>query len=797
MENFGHLLKSGSRITLWCIVICSIGLFLYSATPGGIAGAYAREILRVAIVALAWLWGALIMFRLVIWLCLNFRRGHIPLALLAVATTAVAISVPALAQETVNSPGIGLSDLWPAPSDRAIRWMSMLFAPIMSGGQMVISPMPNTLAGMITIFNWSVFAVVTGYSLYLFSSGVLQTANDGEFLGRHWNGLWAPVRLGAVAAMLMPVFGGGFTASQVIVVRTAELGVGLGNQVWRVAAESLSSAEPIINFEVPEAYVYARQSFQAQLCAAYLNSHESEVRQRPFIAVAATAKTDTQSGDLVLSLDGQPGTSYPAGVCGSFSLPIDTASDRLNPLGPDNLEAARVMHFAQAEAATRIFNEMGAVAFEMVDARLIKLQTGAADISYGNPDLQSAAGHLTNYRIRLEQAAAQAQATLRETDLAKLRQSMLDTGWTEAGSFWMSIGRINSLTAAAANNVPAAMATPNWDAIAAKTDKRNVVELVRHADLWWAQLAPSPDRKSNRSMLIDLVDPTFRDGARNFPAFTGIIQSGQSILNAGLYLLGGAAVVDIGARVVDGVSGWFRSKTKAEDNSAANSWSNRLGGITRMAYMVAVPLIVVGFILGYAMPLLPFLYFILAAVQWFRFVVEGTLAAPLWAASHLRMDGHEFVPQSAKMGYALLLNLLLRPALLLFGLMLSFTIFEIFAGFMSERFTGVIANLNGSDTSWSNIGYAIIYVSLLLLVAVKSMNLITELPDLVLRWLGAGASDDRSSFGMAVAGAAAGAGMTMLAMGNRAGGTAVDVAKKIISPQRTGKAGPVGGGGSA
>src|SRR3546814_7348156 len=99
----------------------------------------------------------------------------------------------------------------------------------------------------------------------------------------------------------------------------------------------------------------------------------------------------------------------------------------------------------------------------------------------------------------------------------------------------------------------------------------------------------------------------------------------------------------------------------------------------------------------------------------------------------MRMDGHEFATEASKAGYRLSLNILMRPSLLLFGLVMSYIIFELFCGFMSERFTQTIYNINGGNTSIMNILYMVVFVAVIVIGASKSFSLITEIPDRVMR----------------------------------------------------------------
>lgn len=801
MQN-NIFLRVAARLAI-AAVIALIGAVLWALEPGtGISGALTFQLLCLATIALAVLAGTVLSIGVVVAVGLSLRSpGSKKVMVVLLCVGAALLTSPVFAQEAVPSPpGFSLADLVPPPSDTSMRWLRHLFAPAMSDGDGVISDMGTMFGDMLTTFNFCILIAASFLLTYNFGVGIMQTANDGEFLGRHWSGLWAPVRIASVFVFLLPA-ANGFTLGQVGALKIAELGIGMGNQIWRVAASKLAQASPMIQIEIPVALRYAREAFYSQVCASYLNMHETQVRERPFTAVQIYSRTDTASGDIIVSFDGEPGTVYGPAVCGRFSLPLNGAADGIEAISPiDAPAAANTLFQRQAAAATWLLNRLNEIAFEMVSSYPI----------YTNPDLKSASATLTNYQTRLLSAAADAQATLKSTDLVALKTQMDRDGWVGAGKYWMSIARINSATATAAQNVPSRTIEPDWAHIAAVTDTRMTGSLLAHADMWWSQLAPSLDQKPNQSRLLNLVDPTRRNGQQSFPAFLGFIESGQFLLNAGLIAIGGAVVIDSASSIASMLSKFTptgrlaaiiskvgQSSTKAEDNSIATSWAARLGSVTRMIWLIAVPLVIVGFVLGYLLPVYPFFSFLTAAVSWFILVVVSVIAAPLWALAHLRMDGHEFATESSKMGYLLLFKVLLTPTLLLFGLVTSFYAFELFARYLSENFAGTLQQIHGGDTSWSNIGYALIYMAGLLVIASQSMRLISLLPDKVLMWLSPHSSGgSNSEWTAAITGAVAGA---AVAGARTASGTAGHAATAIKAtlPKRTGRAGPTGGGGAA
>ena len=114
------------------------------------------------------------------------------------------------------------------------------------------------------------------------------------------------------------------------------------------------------------------------------------------------------------------------------------------------------------------------------------------------------------------------------------------------------------------------------------------------------------------------------------------------------------------------------------------------------------------------------------------------VAAPLWAFFHIRMDGQEFVDQVQRPGYMIAFNLMLRPVLMIFGLILGYLVFGAMLWFVNYTFVPVSKSL-GETSSVGIIGAVVLILMMSYLdfqVAMRSFNLITEVPERVSRWFG-------------------------------------------------------------
>lgn len=182
-------------------------------------------------------------------------------------------------------------------------------------------------------------------------------------------------------------------------------------------------------------------------------------------------------------------------------------------------------------------------------------------------------------------------------------------------------------------------------------------------------------------------------------------------------------------------------------------------GITKAAadflFAMGKATIVMSFILYYVLPFMPFMYFFFALSGWIKSIFEAVVAMPLWALAHItRLDGNGLAGPGANNGYFLLLEIFLRPILILIGMIASLSIFSACVTVLNDVFKLLSANLSGFDMAAENAGvgpteiafyrgpidrlfYTAIYVIIVYMMATGYFKLIDQIPNSILRWLGA------------------------------------------------------------
>lgn len=187
-----------------------------------------------------------------------------------------------------------------------------------------------------------------------------------------------------------------------------------------------------------------------------------------------------------------------------------------------------------------------------------------------------------------------------------------------------------------------------------------------------------------------------------------------------------------------------------------------------LAYFLSV-----GFTTAYYIPMLPYMIFIFGAIGWLFAVVESMIAAPIVALVMTTPEG-EGVVGKGEHGLMILLNVFLRPSLMVLGFVSSIAISYVSIWILNSTFSqgaqflqmnqfdsvnssnweqvigyssitgpnsnSSIAGLNWGQFPWAQIFgtlfYVTIYISMYVTLVQKSFTLIYNVPDKIMRWIG-------------------------------------------------------------
>lgn len=152
------------------------------------------------------------------------------------------LSSQIFAQSVPLSTALSLS---PPPTDSSIVFLGNLFG-VVDG---VLSGNGSQIFGhMMQVFNAAILGLGSIIIMYTLIVGTLNTAQEGEFLGRQWSSVWIPVRCTTGLALLVPK-ATGYSLIQIFVLWVIVQGVGAGDKIWNAALEYLNMGGKIIQVQ--------------------------------------------------------------------------------------------------------------------------------------------------------------------------------------------------------------------------------------------------------------------------------------------------------------------------------------------------------------------------------------------------------------------------------------------------------------------------------------------------------------------------------------------------------------------
>jgi len=274
--------------------------------------------------------------------------------------------------------------------------------------------------------------------------------------------------------------------------------------------------------------------------------------------------------------------------------------------------------------------------------------------------------------------------------------------------------------------------------------------------LWRSTYAPQ-SRQGN--VFIDMINTIFgteglfsitTNEAQNIHPLAQLASIGRTIVESAIRNLGYSFAAGLGG----GIATMFQEHQ-------IGSFAGTTAGFF---FQIAIIGLSVGFVLFYIIPFLPFVYFFFAVGGWIKAIFEAMVGVPLWALAHIRIDGEGMPGDAAMGGYYLILEIFLRPILIIFGFIASITIFSAQVRILHEVWSQVISNVSGSSlTAATATGpstpatgasgsieflrsavdeffYTVMYAIICYMMGMGSFKLIDQIPNHLLRWMGASVS---------------------------------------------------------
>lgn len=156
----------------------------------------------------------------------------------------------------------------------------------------------------------------------------------------------------------------------------------------------------------------------------------------------------------------------------------------------------------------------------------------------------------------------------------------------------------------------------------------------------------------------------------------------------------------------------------------------------------------IGVLFALVIPMTPFILFWAGKMAWLLLVIEALVAAPIVALGIVYPEGHE-VFGKAESGVQIMLSLVLRPVLMIVGIITAMVLTYVIISASAKGFHVVatqLSSMHGASndsyvTGSFNLLLVLMYATFLSMAFYKCFSLIYILPDKILMWIGGGQNE--------------------------------------------------------
>ncbi|MEO0368594.1 MAG: DotA/TraY family protein [Pseudomonadota bacterium] len=599
------------------------------------------------------------------------------------------------------------------------------------------------------LFNTAVSVVTVGILFLVGATAIGDTAQTGKVMGGQGS-MWVPIRAVIAAALLVPIVKG-FSLLQVLLLSlVVSVSVTLANQMAVESAKFIALGNGTFTDPVAvQVDGVAEQVLYTSVCEHYYNKIEYDEFQGGGGSIQARLDEEDNNGIFSQrwSFDGDQYSGQGEAACGAYIVTCLDAEE-------DTLSMCR-----QQMASLQVLKaELDAVAMRIIrNEDADSLDVAKASIRYEQRNQQIV-------RDRVAKLNAQAQdAEQRSALVADIEQR----GFAFLGQWYMTLASLNQrnlkYTAPTLDTLAIDQSKAIEQQIGIMSYLKRAESLLRLKNVALARTsgALSTVQKEQREIAGVLTNEgSLGDwlSRQSIVQFEGAgIESSQlfdleSDPLSGLQRLGATMVTlttDYWSQGrIDGVVGSsnqtpdrvetlignIESRVRSEQqHSGAN------GEIETFARYIMILLFLSGLTLMYYIPAIPFILWTFGVIGYLILVLESLIAAPLWAASHALPSGRGLASDASRQGYSLVLNLAIRPPVMVMGLIGGGALMLVATKFAMTTFDIYSASLLKSQMSLTALltFVALFVVEVVVLIALihRCFALVHEASDRVVEWV--------------------------------------------------------------
>lgn len=629
-------------------------------------------------------------------------------------------AIPALMLLALMAPDIALAGAGFGPINCADKSVSTFLVPLFDSLFSQCGGSKGAFESAIGILNAGALLIGGMLAAYTLVAGTMQTAHDGEMLGKKWSSMWLPIRTVLGVGLAVPI-NGGFCVAQLLMAFLIGQGVNLADDVWSTYLGTFATPAGMApKAMLPNVADLARGMLTTQVCMESYNAlRSSSGGDNSAIMDTAMAASSPTTGARNYGING-------GSECGSVfyeQTPLSlTGANPESGFTETNFDATPLtaVQTAHMAAMAKMEQDLNAVAKLVVSTYLKGGQPPDVGVALNNAVIAYQASVTSSADAVFGNAASLSTfVTAAKTD-----------GWYVAGTYFMKMTQMQDAVNQVVSHTPTAVVPSKETMMAFSHD------LAVFFNRLEALLRDSSQNQTIKPSTANAVDEI---GNSSGPFQKAV----QKVMNS---IFGGDWIKEI-APANSNRSALMEVKdfgdhlmTGAEAGMGIGAGISILNStIGNWIMLISATFLFLAASIAVYLPIAPFLIFFGAFVGWLVLCAEAIIAAPLWAIMHLSPSGDDLMG-SAKAGYMMILGVLLRPALIIMGFIFALIASEKIIGAFDQIFfpafkMAMAGSVMGLGTSIVMIG---IYFGALVKLFHTTFGLIHVIPDKLMRWIGGG-----------------------------------------------------------
>jgi conjugal transfer/type IV secretion protein DotA/TraY len=636
---------------------------------------------------------------------------------------------------TALLPGLAHADPFtPVPGSKAMVLLSSLFGNLGVFGPSGGDPFDSVIA----VFNGAILVIaglLVGYNLI---AGIVNTAHDGEMLGKKVSSIWIPIRTALGTALVLPVIGG-YCLMQKIVGMLIVMSIGLADNTWSTYVSKANLQDSLsIGLVRLDSKKLGYNILQSYVCIEAL----TKISQDPTMASTLNGSGSSfgvtrknLEGRLVYEFgDISEQNGFATDTCGSIDVP--NHQDIVDfPVQSGIWSTAT--GFADSKA------RMESIVAEhkiQLGSLISGLQAQAQIIVSTNTMVSPVTidSIINKYELAVRSKATAAVAGINV--FSEVSKNASQDGFVAMSTVFQKMNSLADLVQRSMAKVPTSKGPSNVSISNSYADQYALAYAPLLATLkdtangaqYGISLESGGSNTTKEGGIMNWVKDKMDLNVAIKSAMTEgrtsfVFQQGENMVMAvhrlGNSMLTWGSAIFMGSMILLG--------TVAQ----TPGWANAV--IAAMLFFIPL-LMIGGFTLAFVIPFMPTAIIVSAILGWLIMCIEAIIIAPMWAVMHLTAGGDDMVG-SGSQGYKLVLSLVLKPVLLVFGVIASLVLLQVFGDFIAAIFQDVFSSLNEDSNIFilllSTVFNGLIYGSLVYTVIKRIFNIIPELPDAILKWI--------------------------------------------------------------